>query len=157
VEGTPQGAAISPLLGNIFLHYALDLWVGQWTRRAATGQMRLVRCRRLPADLRAARGCGQDADGSGGTVSQVRASPARRQNATDRIRTVRCDEPSATDDGRSETFDFLGFTHFCGKTLDGRFMVHRKTQRKAATVGPSGVRHLLCYWVTPCRPRGSDA
>ena len=43
VEGTPQGAGISPLLANIFLHYALDLWVGQWTRRAATGQMRLVR------------------------------------------------------------------------------------------------------------------
>ena len=34
VEGTPQGAGISPLLANIFLHYALDLWVLQWTRRA---------------------------------------------------------------------------------------------------------------------------
>ena len=43
VEGTPQGAGISPLLANIFLHYALDLWVGQGARRAATGQMRLVR------------------------------------------------------------------------------------------------------------------
>jgi RNA-directed DNA polymerase len=43
VEGTPQGAGISPLLANIFLHYALDLWVLQWMRRAATGPMRLVR------------------------------------------------------------------------------------------------------------------
>jgi len=43
VEGTPQGAGISPLLANIFLHYALDLWVRQWMRRAATGPMRLVR------------------------------------------------------------------------------------------------------------------
>ncbi len=42
VEGTPQGAGISPLLANIFLHYALDLWVQQWMRRAAAGQMRLA-------------------------------------------------------------------------------------------------------------------
>ena len=44
VEGTPQGAGISPLLANIFLHYALDLWVLQWTRRAATGPMRQGWC-----------------------------------------------------------------------------------------------------------------
>ena len=43
VEGTPQGAGISPRLANIFLHYALDLWVGQWMRRAAIGRLRLVR------------------------------------------------------------------------------------------------------------------
>jgi retron-type reverse transcriptase len=40
VEGTPQGAGISPLLANIFLHYALDLWVGQWIRRAASRRFR---------------------------------------------------------------------------------------------------------------------
>ena len=43
VEGTPHGAGISPLLADIFLHYALDLWVRQWMRRAAAGQMRLAR------------------------------------------------------------------------------------------------------------------
>ena len=43
VEGTPQGAGISPLLANIFLHYALDQWVGQRMRRAAIGRLRLVR------------------------------------------------------------------------------------------------------------------
>jgi RNA-directed DNA polymerase len=44
VEGTPQGAGISSLLlANIFLHYVLDLWVEQWKRRHATGQVRLVR------------------------------------------------------------------------------------------------------------------
>jgi retron-type reverse transcriptase len=43
VEGKPQGAGISPLLANIFLHYALDLWVEQWKRRHATGHVRLVR------------------------------------------------------------------------------------------------------------------
>ena len=43
MEGTPQGAGISPLLANIFLHYVLDLWVEQWKRRHATGHVRLVR------------------------------------------------------------------------------------------------------------------
>ena len=43
VEGTPQGAGISPLLANIDLHYALDLWVAQGRRREARRHVRLVR------------------------------------------------------------------------------------------------------------------
>src|SRR5262249_43737560 len=42
-RGTPQGAGISPLLANIFLHYALDLWVRQWGRRHASGRVSIVR------------------------------------------------------------------------------------------------------------------
>jgi retron-type reverse transcriptase len=43
VEGTPQGAGISPLLANIFLHYALDLWVQQWRKKPGHGRVSLVR------------------------------------------------------------------------------------------------------------------
>ena len=43
MEGTPQGAGISPLFANIFLHYVLDHWTEQWKRRHATGHVRLVR------------------------------------------------------------------------------------------------------------------
>ena len=42
-RGTPQGAGISPLLANIFLHYVLDLWVHQWRRRHARGRVSIVR------------------------------------------------------------------------------------------------------------------
>src|SRR5260370_38284063 len=42
-RGTPQGAGISPLLANIFLHYVLDLWVHQWRRRNACGRVSIVR------------------------------------------------------------------------------------------------------------------
>jgi hypothetical protein len=42
-EGTPQGAVISPLLANIYLHYAYDLWANQWRKREATGEVIVVR------------------------------------------------------------------------------------------------------------------
>src|SRR4029077_5422296 len=43
-RGTGQGSVISPLLANIYLHYALDLWAARWRRRKATGDMIIVRC-----------------------------------------------------------------------------------------------------------------
>jgi len=42
-EGTPQGAVISPILANLYLHYVLDLWVDQWRRKTATGDVIIVR------------------------------------------------------------------------------------------------------------------
>jgi len=42
-EGTPQGSGISPLLANLYLHYVLDLWVDQWRRKKATGDVIIVR------------------------------------------------------------------------------------------------------------------
>ncbi|MFQ5973863.1 MAG: group II intron reverse transcriptase/maturase [Alphaproteobacteria bacterium] len=131
VEGTPQGAGISPLLANIFLHYVLDLWVGQWQRRHATGRMRLVRyaddylltferrpdAERMAADLAA------------------RLAKFGLQLNEDKTRLIEFGRFAAANrrrrgQGRPEAFDFLGFTHYCGQTRDGRFMVQRKTQRK---------------------------
>ena len=42
-EGTPQGAVISPILANLYLHYVLDLWVNQWRKQKATGDVIIVR------------------------------------------------------------------------------------------------------------------
>jgi RNA-directed DNA polymerase len=134
VEGTPQGAGISPLLANIYLHYALDLWVAQWRRREARRHVRLVRyaddylllfeeradaLRMLAAlpDRLAKFGLSLH-EGKTRLVEFGRFAAANRHRRGE---------------GRPETFDFLGFTHFCGVTRKGGFMVQRKTQRTRMT------------------------
>lgn len=130
-RGTPQGAGISPLLANIFLHYVLDLWVHQWRRRHARGRIVIVRYAddfvmgfEKEADAREMRSAltGRLA-GFGLTLHEDKTrliefgrlpALARRQRG----------------ERRPDTFAFLGFTHYCGWTRDGRFILKRKTQAK---------------------------
>ena len=129
-EGTPQGSGISPLLANVFLHYVFDLWVRDW-RRQAKGDVIVVRfaddiivgfqyeweARRFWNEFRerlAAHGLELHPE-------KTRLIEFGRYAATNRTRNGR---------GKPETFDFLGFTHACGKTRKGRFIVLRLTMRK---------------------------
>src|SRR5438874_1101319 len=133
-RGTPQGAGISPLLANIFLHYVLDLWVHQWRRRHASGRVSIVRyaddfvmgfekaadARRMLVDLKdrlAKFGLALHEDKTR-LIEFGRLPALRRQQRGER---------------RLETFAFLGFTHYCGWTRDGRFIVKHKTQSKRLT------------------------
>jgi group II intron reverse transcriptase/maturase len=128
--GTPQGAVISPLLANIFLHYALDLWAHRWRRREARGDVILVRyaddfvvgfehkaaAERFLADLRerlAKFGLSLHAD-------KTRLIEFGRFAAVNR---ARCGL------GKPETFNFLGFTHICGGSRRGGFQLKRKSRR----------------------------
>jgi group II intron reverse transcriptase/maturase len=134
VEGTPQGAGISPLLANVFLHYALDLWAHRWRRRAARGRVIIVRyaddfvmgfqrprdARQMLVDLRER----MAKFGLRLHEEKTRLIEFGRLPALDRKRRgVR----------RPETFAFLGFTHYCGWTRDGRFVVKCKTQSQRLT------------------------
>src|SRR5215212_9956925 len=151
VEGTPQGAGISPLLANIYLHYALDLWVAQWRRREARRHVRLVRyaddylllfedradaLRMLVAlpDRLAKFGLSLH-EGKTRLVEFGRFAAANRHRRGA---------------GRPETFDFLGFTHFCGVTRKGGFMVQRKTQGDCAEFRV-WVGHERDEGAQPCR------
>jgi RNA-directed DNA polymerase len=131
VEGTPQGAGISPLLANIVLHYVLDLWVAQWKRRHATGHVRLVR---YADDYLLMFQRRQDAEMMTAALAERLAKFGLRlhEDKTRLIEFGRFAKENRRRKGRErpEVFDFLGFTHFCGKTRDGRFLLCQKTQRK---------------------------
>ncbi len=129
--GTPQGAVVSPLLANIYLHYVFDLWVHAWRKKHARGDVVVVRyaddtvlgfqsqteADRFLEDLRERLG---------------KFGLELHPDKTRRIEFGRYAEPNRKrrGEGKPETFDFLGFTHISGKTRKGAFTVRRKTIRK---------------------------
>ena len=130
-EGTPQGSGISPLLANAFLHYVLDLWVHQWRRRHARGRVIIVRYAddfvmgfQYADDARAM------AEALRHRVSEF--SLTLHEEKTRLIEFGRLPSLARERSGlrRCATFAFLGFTHYCGRTRDGRFVVKRQTQSK---------------------------
>ena len=129
--GSPQGATISPLLANIFLHYVFDLWSQAWRNRYATGEMIIIRY----ADD-AVVGFQRKSDA-------VRFQQELKQRLrkfdldinTEKTRLIQFGSLAAKfreEDGlrRPETFDFLGFTHICGKSRQGKFILIRRTITK---------------------------
>jgi RNA-directed DNA polymerase len=134
VEGTPQGAGISPLLANVFLHYALDLWVHQWRKRTARGRVIIVR---YADDF--VMGF-QYADDARRMLAALKERMAKFQLTLheEKTRLIEFGRLPALDhkrrgQRRPSTFAFLGFTHYCGWTRDGRFVLKRKTQGKRLT------------------------
>jgi RNA-directed DNA polymerase len=129
-KGTGQGSVISPLLANIYLHYALDLWAVRWRQREATGDMIIVR---YADDF---------------IIGFQHEHDARRflDEMRERLRkfalTLHPEKTRLIEFGRfaaerrrrrglgkPETFNFLGFTFICGKTRTGKFQLQRKSRR----------------------------
>lgn len=129
--GTPQGSVISPLLANIYLHYVFDLWVEVWRKKQAQGEMVVVR---YADDSVLGFQHQSDADRF---LEHLRErlgkfGLALHPDKTRRIEFGRYAEQNRKrrEEGKPESFDFLGFTHISGKTRQGRFSVRRKTIRK---------------------------
>ena len=137
VKGTPQGAVISPLLANIYLHYAFDLWVQLWRKQSGRGKVIVLRY----------------ADDSVVGFEDVRTARLFLESLRERLGkfglTLHPDKTRLIEfgryaaerrrkrgQGRPETFDFLGFTHCCGTDQQGKFQVVRLTakQRMRATL-----------------------
>jgi group II intron reverse transcriptase/maturase len=128
--GTAQGAVISPLLANIYLHYAFDLWAEQWRRREAKGDMIIVR---YADDIVMGFEYEADAERFQGAMRERLAAFALSLHP-DKTRLIAFGRFAAADRaaaglGKPETFDFLGFTHICGKGRRGGFFVKRKSRR----------------------------
>jgi group II intron reverse transcriptase/maturase len=144
-EGTPQGAVISPLLANLYLHYVLDLWVEAWRKKVARGEVIAVRY----AD-----------DGVLGFQYREDAEKFLKE-LQERVRKFGLElHPEKTrliefgryaaerrakrGKGKPETFNFLGFTHICGKNhTTGYFQVYRKTIGKRMTAKLKKIRQTL--------------
>jgi RNA-directed DNA polymerase len=128
-EGTPQGAVISPLLANLYLHYVLDVWVQAWRQKVARGDMFLVRY----ADD-AVLGF-QNREEAEQFLEQLRERLRKfgLELHPDKTRLIEFGRYAAErrrkrGEGKPETFNFLGFTHICGTSNQtGYFVVKRKT------------------------------
>jgi len=129
-EGTPQGGILSPLLANIFLHYVLDTWMETTVKSHVRGYCEIVRY----ADDFVC-------------VAQYKCDAKRIERAlhnrfnkyglelhpkkSQRISFGRFEKGNAAKENRkANTFEFLGFTHYCDTTRKGRFKIGRKTSRK---------------------------
>jgi group II intron reverse transcriptase/maturase len=156
-EGMPQGGIISPILANIYLHYAFDLWAHQWRKQKAQGDVILVRY----AD-----------DFVVGFEHRAEAERFREELAerlkkfglelhTEKTRLIEFGRHAATNrtrrgEGKPETFNFLGFTHYCGTTRKGSFVVKRQTMRKRMQAKLKAIKHELrhrMHWPIPEQAR----
>jgi group II intron reverse transcriptase/maturase len=129
-KGTGQGAVISPLLANIYLHYVLDLWAERWRRREATGDMIIVRyaddfivgfehesdARRFLDEMRE-------------RLQEFALSLHPEKTRLIEFGRFAVQNRRARGLGKPKTFDFLGFTFICGKSRKGKFLIKRKTRR----------------------------
>lgn len=128
-RGTGQGSVISPLLGNIYLHYALDLWAKRWRQREAKGDMIIVRY----ADDVIVGFEREDDARRFLDAMRMRLEEFMLSLHPDKTRLIEFGRFAAVDRkkrglGKPETFAFLGFTFICGKTRQGRFQLKRKTR-----------------------------
>lgn len=144
-EGTPQGAVISPLLANLYLHYVLDLWVKAWRKKLAQGDMIVVRYADdgvLGFQYR------QDADRFLAELRE-RLRKFGLELHPEKTRLIEfgryaAERRAKRGEGKPETFNFLGFTHICGKNhKTGYFMVYRKTMGKRMAAKLKDIRQKL--------------
>jgi RNA-directed DNA polymerase len=130
-EGSPQGASVSPLLANVYLHYVFDLWADYWRRRRAHGDVIIVR---FADDVIVGFEYEQDAQRFWADLRE-RLARFGLELHPDKTRLIEFGRRAARNRaarglGKPETFDFLGFTHLCAKYKTGRFWLKRITISK---------------------------
>jgi len=155
--GTVQGGSISPLLSNIYLHYVLDLWVQRWRRKQARGEIVFVR---FADDFVAGFQHREEAERF---LTELRERFARfgLQLHADKTRIVEFGRYADHNrrnrgSGKPETFNFLGFTHSCGKTRKGHCTVLRQTMRQRWQAKLRALKEELRQRMhTPIREQGA--
>lgn len=140
-KGAPQGGLISPVLANVYLHYVLDMWFDKVVKKQCKGEAYIVRY----ADDFV---CMFQDENEAKTFYEELEARLKKFNlelAKDKSRIIRfgrfAKQNSA--DGKTETFDFLGFTHINGKTLTGKYTVLHRTSKKKLVAKKESVKGWL--------------
>lgn len=143
--GTPQGAVISPLLANIYLHYVLDLWANQWRDKCARGECYVVR---YADDTVLGFQYRTDGESFNAAFEKRLERFGLRLNRS-KTKLLEFGRFAAINrrqrhQGKPESFVFLGLTHICStRRTDGGFMVKRLTSAKKMTAKLKEVRQQL--------------
>lgn len=143
-QGTPQGATLSPLLANVYLHYVFDLWIAQWRRKQATGEMIVVR---YADDFLIGF---QNKEDAVSLLAHLRERLAQFELELhpEKTRLIEFGRYAAQRRARRglrrpETFDFLGFTHKCGQSRESGFLLMRHSSSKRLRRKLGDVREKL--------------
>jgi group II intron reverse transcriptase/maturase len=142
--GTPQGAVVSPTLANIYLHYAFDLWAERWRHHEAQGNVIYVR---YADDIVA--GFEHESDAVRFLAElRDRLEKFALSLHPDKTRLIEfgrhaVDTREKRGLGKPETFNFLGFTHICGRSRAGYFQLKRKTRRDRMRVKLKAIKDEL--------------
>ena len=143
--GTPQGATVSPLLANVYLHDVFDLWADRWRKTQARGDVIIVR---FADDVVVGFQPRAEAERFGQELRE-RLAEFGLELHRDKTRLIEFGRFAARDRrlrglGKPETFDFLGFTHICGTTRRGKFLLVRHTVRKRMRAKLKEVKPSSC-------------
>lgn len=135
-EGTPQGGIISPIISNIYLHYVVDLWFEKCVRKQCRGAAYMVRY----ADDNIFCFENEKEANAFYKVLPERLSKFGLEISAEKSKIIAFgrnarkkdddDDDGTTSGGKPETFDFLGFKHYCSKSRNGKFRIKRKTSSK---------------------------
>lgn len=124
--GCPQGGVISPVLANLYLHHVLDLWFENSIKKACKGEAYLVR---YADDFVCCFQYEHEATWFYALLKE-RLAKFNLEIAEDKSKIIKFGRFANEEDKKAQTFNFLGFTHYCSKSIAGQFRVKRRTINK---------------------------
>jgi RNA-directed DNA polymerase len=130
-QGSPQGATVSPLLANVYLHYVLDLWIQRWRKTQTDGEVIAVRyADDFVVGFQGDRDATQFLNDLRERLAKFGLELHPEKTRLIEFGRTAARARKARGEGKPETFAFLGFTHICGIARSGNFLLLRRTEAK---------------------------